>query len=349
MENTLLTIIMPSFNKGKYISEAINSVINQKTDISYKLIVADDCSNDNTISIVETLQKKHPDKLMLFKSSANQMLFRNVFRVYEKLNSKYFCVLDADDFWTDDLFIQKATDFLESHSDYTIYSANFDKLLPTGEKNLFVQYAPLEYTSTFDELLEHGKFILGTTGMCFFRNIAFTSANLEKMRKKQGTISESSFRGDSFRTFSHLHYGKGYFINEVCGIYRITTEGLWQGTSDFSHSVIHAQFYLDMFEYFDEQYSRFLDIAYKHFKHALVPLSNISKEECSEKELLQLYNIRKRIYLRREILNNISADKSEQKTKHDPKLGWKMQLYISVYNRIRRKLEKKGLLHNYLF
>ena len=337
---------MPSFNKGEYISEAIRSVINQKTNVSYKLIVADDCSNDDTISIVETFQRQHPDKVILLKSPVNQMLFRNVFRVYERLDSKYFCVLDADDFWTDDLFIQKAIDFLESHPDYTIYSANFEKLLPTKEKDLFVKYAPPEYTSTFDELLERGKFVLGTTGMCFFRNVAFTSANLEKMREKQGTVSESSFRGDSFRTFSHLRYGKGYFINEVCGVYRITSDGLWQGTSEFSHAVIHAQFYLDMFEYFDEQHYRFLDIACKHFKQGLVFLSNISNEECSEKELLQLYDIRKRIYLRKEILNNISSDDKNKQTptKHELKLGWRTKLYISIYNKIRKKLERKGII-----
>jgi glycosyltransferase involved in cell wall biosynthesis len=338
IKDTMLTVVMPSFNKEKYIKEAIFSVINQKTSVAYKLIIADDCSTDNTISIVEELRKEYPSKIILLKSKTNQMLFKNIFRVYEKLDSKYFCVLDADDFWTDNLFVQKSINFLERHEDYSIFFSNSYKLLPNGEKSLWIE-SDLPYLDFCFENLLSRKFIAGTTGVCVFRNIAFTKENLTKMREKIDTVSENSFRGDSFRTFSHLHFGKARFANEICGTYRITEEGLWQGTGSFNHSVIHAQFYLDMFEYFDEKYFEFLLIANEHLRQGFIFLSNIANEDCPKQDVDQLLDLREKLYLKKHVLieNDIAASSFANS-------NWKIRLYFFLYNKLKKKLERKGLL-----
>ncbi len=61
MENDL-TIIMPSYNMEKYITEALESIFKQKTTYNYKVIVADDCSCDRTIPILQEFQKNTPTK-----------------------------------------------------------------------------------------------------------------------------------------------------------------------------------------------------------------------------------------------------------------------------------------------
>ena len=52
MVDGLVSIIMPSWNTGKFIKESIQSVINQ-TYTNWELIIVDDCSNDNTDKIVD--------------------------------------------------------------------------------------------------------------------------------------------------------------------------------------------------------------------------------------------------------------------------------------------------------
>ena len=54
MKEELVSIIMPSYNTGKFIGEAINSVIDQ-TYINWELIIVDDCSSDNTDKIVKNI------------------------------------------------------------------------------------------------------------------------------------------------------------------------------------------------------------------------------------------------------------------------------------------------------
>ena len=55
MEKGLVSVIMPSWNTGKFIAESIQSVINQ-TYSNWELIIVDDCSNDNTDSVLSILK-----------------------------------------------------------------------------------------------------------------------------------------------------------------------------------------------------------------------------------------------------------------------------------------------------
>lgn len=91
----LVSIIVPSFNKEKYISETILSVISQ-TYSNWELLIIDDCSNDNTVVIIESYSEID-DRIKVFKNQSNNgaNYCRN-----QGINSSignYIIFLDADD------------------------------------------------------------------------------------------------------------------------------------------------------------------------------------------------------------------------------------------------------------
>lgn len=95
--NKLISVIIPSYNSGKYLEKALKSVIKQ----SYKnleIIIINDGSTDNTEEIVKNWQKK--DKRIRYlehKKNLGLSAARN--NAIKIAKGEYFALLDADDVW----------------------------------------------------------------------------------------------------------------------------------------------------------------------------------------------------------------------------------------------------------
>ena len=50
-QSPVVSILMPTYNHEKYIAQAIESALMQKTDFKWELLIHDDCSTDSTLSI----------------------------------------------------------------------------------------------------------------------------------------------------------------------------------------------------------------------------------------------------------------------------------------------------------
>ncbi len=93
----LVSIITPSYNSSKFIEETVRSVQNQ-TYSNWELLITDDCSTDNTFSILEKLADKD-ERIKIFKLAKNSgpAVARN--NSIEKAKGKYLAFLDSDDLW----------------------------------------------------------------------------------------------------------------------------------------------------------------------------------------------------------------------------------------------------------
>ena len=103
LKNPKISVIMPIYNGGKYLFYSLRSIQNQKfKDI--EIILIDDCSNDNSINIIEQYMKDDP-RIRLIKNNKNRRILYS--KSIAALNSKgkYIIELDQDDmFIRDDCF-----------------------------------------------------------------------------------------------------------------------------------------------------------------------------------------------------------------------------------------------------
>ncbi|WP_297481103.1 glycosyltransferase [uncultured Photobacterium sp.] len=88
-----ITIIIPTYNGDKYISETIESCLNLNY-INYKLLVIDDCSNDKTFERVSNFTS---DKITIVKNKVNLGLTKNINKALSFVESDYFILLGQDD------------------------------------------------------------------------------------------------------------------------------------------------------------------------------------------------------------------------------------------------------------
>ena len=106
--NELVSIIMPSYNTGKYIADSIQSVLNQ-TYQNWELIIVDDCSTDNTDQIIESFLKDNRIRYLKNKTNSGAAISRNY--ALREARGKWIAFLDSDDLW-DAEKLEKQIDFM---------------------------------------------------------------------------------------------------------------------------------------------------------------------------------------------------------------------------------------------
>ncbi|GAB6009257.1 glycosyltransferase [Dysgonomonas reticulitermitis] len=113
---------MITYNHEKFIAEAIEGVVMQKTSFPFELVIGEDCSTDSTRAICIEYQKKYPDIIRLRLPEKNQGMMLNWINNIESGQGKYIALCDGDDYWTDPYKLQKQVDFMEANTDFALCS-----------------------------------------------------------------------------------------------------------------------------------------------------------------------------------------------------------------------------------
>lgn len=115
----LVSIIMPSYMTGNLIAESIESVISQ-TYTNWELIIIDDCSTDNTDTVITKYRDK---RIRYFKNEKNSGAARSRNRALCEAKGKWIAFLDSDDLWMPNK-LEKQISFMKEngyHFSYTDY------------------------------------------------------------------------------------------------------------------------------------------------------------------------------------------------------------------------------------
>ncbi len=89
----LVSVIMPSYNAGKFIGEAIDSIL-QQTYENWELIIIEDCSSDNSLEII---QRYKDSRIKVFYNRKNRGISETTNKGIQESKGKYIALLDDDD------------------------------------------------------------------------------------------------------------------------------------------------------------------------------------------------------------------------------------------------------------
>lgn len=126
MLDGLVSIIMPSWNTGRYIAESIQSVLAQ-TYTNWELIIVDDCSTDNTDEVIANFCDKRIRYLQNTQNSG-AALTRN--RALREANGEWIAFLDSDDIWLPEK-LEKQIEFMKRNN-YVFSYHDFEKIDEAG-------------------------------------------------------------------------------------------------------------------------------------------------------------------------------------------------------------------------
>ena len=139
MGDLKVSVCMITYNHEKFIVNAIDSILMQQVAFDYKLIISDDCSTDNTRSILKEYQSKFPDKIELLLPQQNLGVKLNFIAALNACAGDYIALCEGDDFWIDPLKLQKQMDFFEQVDLNKKYSICFHDSFIVNEMGAKVQ------------------------------------------------------------------------------------------------------------------------------------------------------------------------------------------------------------------
>lgn len=213
---------MITYGHEKFIAEAINGVLIQECDFEVELIIANDCSPDQTHEVIQKIIDNHPKSFWIkyIKHDENIGMMPNFVFAIQQCKGEYIALCEGDDYWTDPLKLQKQVDFLKANPDYVLSFHKIDVLKPNGEiVDDFITIVP-ENHETIETLARLGNYI--HTPSVLFRNVI----------KEFPFEFEQSPIGDYFLYMMLAEHGKLKYLKDKMAVYREGV-GIWSTKSEY--------------------------------------------------------------------------------------------------------------------
>lgn len=118
----LVSVLMPVYNAGKYIAGAIQSIIDQ-TYTNIEILVTDDCSTDDSATIIDQFKDS---RIRKFKNPKNMGYLRTCNNLFSLASGEFFAFQDADD-WSDPTRIESTMDKLLSDPSLGLCGCNYNR------------------------------------------------------------------------------------------------------------------------------------------------------------------------------------------------------------------------------
>lgn len=239
MENRpKVSIVCATYNHEKYLKYALNSILMQKVNFQYEVLIGEDCSTDQTRSILKKYEKKHPNKFKIFYREKNLGPAKNFEDLYKRTIGKYLIVLETDDFWLSSNKLQIEVDYLDSHPECLAVA---HKCIMVNEKNELLGLKYPECDGEYYTLRDFSRELLpGQTTTIMCRNYY-----LEDVRINTKLCTKEKYRigpGDKRIAFMLVTQGKIACLNEYLSAYRYVQVGGSSYTANLKKRDIMAGF-----------------------------------------------------------------------------------------------------------
>lgn len=273
-----LNVILITYNHAKFIRQTMETVLMQQTNFKFNVIVADDCSSDDTVSIIEQMEAQTDIPFVYLPNDHNLGIMQNYKRAFAACEGEYIAIMEGDDLWTDKLRLQKHVDFLDAHCECAMSFNRY--VVKNFEEGTF-------YTQPRFSAAEEAKYYKYITG----HDLAFNNLI--------GNFSTSVYRSSALKALPEQMYSikcydwltnimvskMGYIgcLIQPMSIYRVHSGGTWSGQSEKERikSIIEA------IDVYDEYTNREFSAGFNAHKARLYAMINVVETQPEGKNRLK--------------------------------------------------------------
>ena len=244
-----VTVFCLAYNHADYIGQTLQGFLDQETDFPFHVIVHDDCSTDNTRTVIEEYVAKRPALFTTIYQKENQYSKPDISIletfIYPRIETEYSCICEGDDYWTDPHKLQLQYDYLQAHPECGMCVHNTACIAFDGtDLNLLISSETTDRDYTADDVIRscgHGLF--------------HTSSHMYRtqLRREIPAYYRIPGVGDYPQSIYFATQGNIHYIARTMSAYRMNVPGSWsdkiQNNSD--RFLNHLQQLINMLQSID--------------------------------------------------------------------------------------------------
>lgn len=222
-----VSVCVTTYNHAPYLRDALNSILNQKTNFGFEVLVHDDASVDGSRQIVEEYAARYPNIIKPIVQDVNQYSqkrYPSLYFNYPRARLPFMAICEGDDYWLDPYKLQKQVDGLIANPDVDLsFHPAFlvDHSDPQRPVRIYGDYDIRDTRVPFVKVLHRTRGWIPTAS-CVIRKQA-------KERFLSFMLAGASYLtvGDIFLQFFGSLSGGALFFAEPMSVYRYRTEQSW--------------------------------------------------------------------------------------------------------------------------
>lgn len=210
-----VSVFIITYNQEKTIAQTIESILAQQGDFKMEVVIGDDGSADNTPGICKEYQQKYPNQIRLLLKEKNEGIVKNFVDSIRLCRGKYIGICAGDDYWIDELKIEKQLVFFKNNPDYGVVSTGGYRLLV--KKNKMVEgiapIHPVEDGRVFDYTWRGGVYAMPLSLLIKSELLGYV--DFDEFIKRDFTVEDVPLQAILAH---HTRFGH---IPDLCVVYRV--------------------------------------------------------------------------------------------------------------------------------
>lgn len=207
--NPKVSVCVTTYNQERYIGECLESIVTQRCNFNFEVIVGEDCSTDNTRAIVQAYSIKYPEIVKPIFHERNVGGEANYLMVHAKAMGEYICIIDGDDLALPGK-LQAQSDFLDNTPNCNICFHRVKGLFPDG----VLKDDSVEYENVRDGFEKKD--------LLLFMSVATHSSKMYRKELREFELPNFTV-SDFYMNVEQVKDKKACFVDDKCyGIYRMS-------------------------------------------------------------------------------------------------------------------------------
>jgi glycosyltransferase involved in cell wall biosynthesis len=280
----LVSVCMLTYNHDKYIKQAIDGILMQKTDFDFELIICDDASPDRTNEIVNEILQNNPKSHIIryYRHEKNIGMQANGEFVLNQTVGKYIAICEGDDYWTDSYKLSYQVEILENNNDVGLvhHDANYyyEKSKKTIKSYHKTKNIIIPNNNLFYDLIKYNKILTLT--------VLFRKELLENLYKLDSEFIKKSLMTDYIMWLEFSKHCSFYYIKKSMSTYRVLEESASRSGS-YEKEINFLQSYCKIKRYFINKYNCSKELLYFVDQYEYSTALMLSIKHCQDLNALE--------------------------------------------------------------